>query len=94
MSNIIQHYSTWKKKHCIELGKGRRETLSLHGFHQTVHTILPLEHDSPVQHAAEIAENMIKSDAFDCDAVHLVLVNAKNMDGNTGYLIYRKLIKR
>ncbi|MEI8659374.1 hypothetical protein [Vibrio sp. Hal054] len=92
-SNIVQHYGTWLKKDCKELGRGRINTLSLNGFKGTPHTLIKLEDGSPIQRARELADKMMQSYEFDCKAIHLVLLDCKSMDNLTGYVVYRKLIK-
>lgn len=91
--NIVQHYGTWLKKDCKELGRGRINTLSLHGFTGAPYTLVKLEDGSPILRARELAERMVQSGEFDCKAIHLVLLDCKSMDGLTGYRVYRKLIK-
>lgn len=93
MPNIIQHYGTWFKKHCTRTGATRASTLSLNGFRATPHTYITSVHGSPIQRAKELAEKMVCSGEFDCNAVHFVLLDSKNMDNTTGYRIFRKLIQ-
>ncbi|ENI4487349.1 hypothetical protein ABXZ88_003221 [Vibrio fluvialis] len=93
MENIVQHYGTWLKNHARELGNSRADTLRLHGFSLTHYKIVKVEHGSPIQYARELARKFVASGEFDCVSVHLVLLDCKNMDGWTGYEVYRKFTK-
>lgn len=92
-SNIVQHYGTWRKKHARELGSSRLNTLYLHGFKPVPQTLETWSHGSPIKYAQDYANQIVESGEFECDAVHLVLLDCKGMDGNTGYQVFRKFIK-
>ncbi|MCG9575404.1 hypothetical protein L1D14_04055 [Vibrio tubiashii] len=92
-SNIVQHYGTWLKKHARELGNNRSNTLLIHGFKPTPLILETWSHGSPIKYAKDYANQVAASDDFECDAVHLVLLDCKSMDGNTGYQVFRKFIK-
>ena len=93
MANIVQHYGTWLKKHARELGLSRLDTLTLNGFKPNPYTLENDLQGSPIKRAQTYAAEIVLCGDFDCDAVHLVLLDAKGMDGNTVYRVFRKLIK-
>ncbi len=92
-TNTVQHYSTWQKTGCKELASTRASTLGLYGFEPIPYVLTRDEHGSPIEYARKLAAKMQNSDDFDCDSVHLVLLDCKNIDGWTGYRVYRKFIK-
>ncbi|EJE4208646.1 hypothetical protein [Vibrio alginolyticus] len=91
-NSLVLHYGTWLKKHARELGDSRADTLAIHGFKPTPYVLESWSHGSPIKHAKSLASQFTESDEFDCDAVHLVLLDCKSMDGHTGYRVFRKLI--
>ena len=84
--NIVQHYNTFNK----DKVRGKRRFLVLRdaGFSGTPYTLFN-DAKSPIKQARELADKM--SDEFG-KAVHLVLLDGKNMDGNTGYVVMKKFI--
>ncbi|MDD9176026.1 hypothetical protein PVK62_07910 [Aliivibrio sp. S3MY1] len=93
MDNIVQHYGAWLKIHARELGRNRANTLSIHGFTAIPYILETWSHGSPIKYAKELATKIVESGEFDCDSVHLVLLDCKSIEGSTGYQVYRKLIK-
>ena len=84
--NIVQHYNTFNKGKVR--GKRRFSVLCDAGFRGTPHTLFN-DAERPIKQAKELADKM--SDEFG-KAVHLVLLDGKNMNGNTGYVVMMKFI--
>lgn len=82
----VEHYKTFRSNNFLHSGK-RIINLCSHGFKPTIYNFMSGEVDSPVQHAEGLATRM---NHVNCN-VHVVLLDNKNMDRNTGYQMFIKI---
>ena len=86
MSNIVQHYQTFKKKYHITSKKCRWSILLDEGFKPTIHQVTKDEDGGPIKYAKDLAERYKNH-------VHLVLLDEKNIDKQQWYRVFKKDIK-